>query len=539
MKKHLYEIKRLDIPAYLKWWFIKYRNAGTLSEVMENLTSPITLLDSLRRKFKIFEIGGNSEQETFTGRNLLPSSSSQSITENGITFTSNGDGSYRASGTATADALIYINLESSVTLPNETLYVHFRNNVIADASLKIGSSSKEIGPIFSNTNKIQVSGSAQNLFVNRIGISVTSGTTIDVTFKPSIETTNEVTDYEKYVGGQPAPRPDYECPIQNVTGNVDVKVENKNLFDKNTQITNGWYNDNGELIDSSLTAHFVNNIKVKTNTQYTISGYLIINLPNINYANFSRIYFFDANQNFISRTPSITTNDYTFNTPQNCEYINFQLYNDNNYSNYKYSQSLNTFQLEEGSVTDYVPHEEQTVTFPLAEGQRLHKDDVIRDKIVQKRGTIALDGTETIESSSYGTNTYLITTSISVKVNDNDVLIISNFFKGIPRKDRTQTVNNIIYIEGPINVISNKFVLRNTNFTSVEELRTFLLEKYANGTPVILEYELAEPLEIPFTSSQATAKAQIDKLYSYKGTTHISSDNEVSPIFKIQYVKED
>lgn len=62
MKKHLYEIKRLDIPAYLKWWFIKYRNAGTLSEVLENLTSPITLQNSLRRKFKIFEIGGNSVQ---------------------------------------------------------------------------------------------------------------------------------------------------------------------------------------------------------------------------------------------------------------------------------------------------------------------------------------------------------------------------------------------------------------------------------------------------------------------------------------------
>lgn len=67
MKKHLYEIKRLDIPAYLKWWFIRYRSAGTLSEVLENLTSPITLTNALKRRFKIFEIGGNSEQENYTG----------------------------------------------------------------------------------------------------------------------------------------------------------------------------------------------------------------------------------------------------------------------------------------------------------------------------------------------------------------------------------------------------------------------------------------------------------------------------------------
>lgn len=143
------------------------------------------------------------------------------------------------------------------------------------------------------------------------------------------------------------PTPSSPQDIHTISGDNTIRVCGKNLFDNTNPFTNNWYNDEGVEQTSTLTGHFKNNISVKPNTQYTMSGYLKV--PELNYANFARIYFYDENKNWISRSASITTyTSYTFTTPANCYYINFQLVN----SSYdiKYTNSLNTFQLELGST---------------------------------------------------------------------------------------------------------------------------------------------------------------------------------------------
>lgn len=355
MKKHLYEVKRLDIPAYLKWWFIKYRNTGTLSEILENLASPITLTDSLKRKFKIFKIGGNSVQD-----------------------------------------------------------------------------------------------------------------------------------------GEPSPT--NEVPIQNVTGNVEVKVENKNLFDEEwtgTVSTNFIPVTAGEsYIYSEQGAGSAMNWRFYTNTSDT--NYIQVNTS--------------------ARVPYV---------PENNGYVKL----------YKTTTTKIECQVEKGTtVTSYVPHEQQTVTFPLEEGQVLHEGDTIEDKIVQKRKTVVLDGTEewVLTNAEVG--------QFRLAINDmTKNPILCNYFG----YKLTYSANGKPYLRPAGGAIFAEIGTEMLDEITVNAWKAWVAEKYANGTPLTLEYELETPIEIPFTQAQATAKAQIDSLHSYKDTTYISSTNDPSPLFTIQYVKEE
>ena len=54
----------------------------------------------------------------------------------------------------------------------------------------------------------------------------------------------------------------------------------------------------------------------------------------------------------------------------------------------------------------------------------------------------------------------------------------------------------------------------------------------------IVEYELAEEETVPYTEEQREAYNKIKELYSYKGTTHITCENEVSCIFQTGYYKD-
>ena len=69
--------------------------------------------------------------------------------------------------------------------------------------------------------------------------------------------------------------------------------------------------------------------------------------------------------------------------------------------------------------------------------------------------------------------------------------------------------------------------IQNSNFSNYSNAE---VKEALTGT--IVEYELSTPLEIPFTEAQRTAKAQIDNLYSYKGTTHITSEANLDVTYR-------
>lgn len=543
MKKHLYEIKRLDIPAYLKWWFIKYRNAGTLSEVLENLTSPITLLDSLRRKFKIFEIGGNSEQETFTGVQAFDYENSAIL---GMTKIADG---YNVEGTSAwkSGNVTVLGLKPNT---NYTFYCLFKQNNVQN-TIQVSIREQENGTRLKDIAKSSINGyilgsfttsESGNLIIHLYSNLSENTVASDCDFTnilitEGIYTIDNIPSYEPYTGGQPAPNPNYECPIQNVTGNVEVKVENKNLLpipdgtysQGNYSVTfkNGVGTPNFETISEIFTLRInIPEFTLKAGT-YTFNSFRNTSYPYFNLRKGSQV---------IANTAYDDKGKKTFILNEDKSIDNITIYYGSTASNYKEL----TLQLEKREGTDaFVPHEEQTVTFPLAEGQVLHEGDTIEDKIVQKRKTLVLDGTENWygykgADSQYSYRVFAVANIQGLATNSN---ILSNYFinnKSIITNANGNAIacisSNNLYISIDKSLIAD---------TLPEAFKTYLANLYANGTPVTVEYELAEPIEIPFTSSQEQAKAQIDNLYSYKGTTHISSDNEVSPLFKIQYVKEE
>lgn len=577
--------------------------------------SDITLSDSARYKFKKIVPGGKSEQETFTGKNLLNVNETWSVTRRSTKTVNLPAGTYHVTckkvtkGGANNPALVgmgdwfYLtdNLDKTVTLSNDVTSIQvFSNGYDYDGSTGITS------------------------IIEQLMISTEGGA------------------YEPYTNG-PAPNPDYECPIKNVTGDVnifneeqlsnsslyqssgnyfayiempsnfkskfyasmflkgleqnlvagfsdvnnnvstrilnnaqlnnnviydftnaehvyfvigntnkinvqrdiplifdnynikvskekitsytsyncgsvEVKVQNKNLFDESTvSFITGILDDNGNATGSASSHYTENFYEVKPNTQYVLSGTLSTGNSN------SRLYFYDKGKEWISRTAGFLGNQYKFTTPNDCYFIKIQVAISIELNN-------NDVILEEGSTaTDYIPHEEQTATFPLEEGQILHASDTIEDKIVQRRKTIVFDGTE--NWNLFFSTEGIFTRSLSnVAVNSSSTKnVICNYFIGT---NRNYIRNNLATADNLISCFGAELTIANKSITTAADFKAWVAEKYANGTPLTVEYELAEPIKTEFTEAQVTAKAQIDKLYSYKGTTHITSEAALDVIYR-------
>lgn len=135
MSKFLYSIYKLNIESYKKWWLYhkKAGGSGILSEILQGFS--FNLENTLNRKFKLFEIEGNSVQdgspspdnevpilsagdngsinEKIQTKNFLPNVAT-SQTKNGIDFTIYDDGTVKANGTSTVYAIITI---ANIKLP--------------------------------------------------------------------------------------------------------------------------------------------------------------------------------------------------------------------------------------------------------------------------------------------------------------------------------------------------------------------------------------------------------------------------------------
>ena len=84
-------------------------------------------------------------------------------------------------------------------------------------------------------------------------------------------------------------------------------------------VEGGYLDDNGDFQYSSSSHYTSNYTEVKSNTQYTYSGTMWSG------GTVGRLYFYDENKNWISRTIGIiNVASYTFTTPADCKYIQIQ-----------------------------------------------------------------------------------------------------------------------------------------------------------------------------------------------------------------------
>lgn len=185
-------------------------------------------------------------------------------------------------------------------------------------------------------------------------------------------------------------------------------------------------------------------------------------------------------------------------------------------------------QLEYGSeATDYEPYKSQTEYFPLAEGQKLYEGSYLADDgIHNKRKQYVITGQEdwflgTQYRPEYGTR---FDCNITTYPMAGKLKVLCTHYKSSEANKGGCWANN----EGRGNYLQLRI---QDNISTVDELKTYLQEQYSNGTPVIVEYELAEEEIIPYTEEQQEAWDKIKELYTYKNITNITSTADLDIVY--------
>lgn len=178
----------------------------------------------------------------------------------------------------------------------------------------------------------------------------------------------------------------------------------------------------------------------------------------------------------------------------------------------------------------------------------------VKDKFVKQNGVwyeehnisrIILNGTESWITASIGTNY----SRFYIKLNDKrdcggaKVELKSNMFISRTFNDAyKQDIEGVSEYQGTdTNYYKNAYIkMLNTNISSTETttitlFKAKLTELYNAGTPVYIDYVLAEPLLIPCTAEQVEVLSDICSAY-VEGMTNIICNDEIEPVIEI--VKE-
>ena len=229
----------------------------TITETGENLTIENTKEAPMQLTYK-----GNTQQDSTTGKNLLPNNAT-SQTINGITFTKNSDGTITANGTATATATLYMGNANSLT---EGGTYTISSGLNGTSNVRFGIS---VNGTYYNTDgdrtqtfeNITSSGNSYYQIDNGKSVS-------NLILYPMIVKSSTAGDYEPYTNGA-SPNPDYPQEIHVVTGDNEVTICGKNMFDKdNANVLNAYISNDSNTVVSN-NANRLLYISCQPNTTYT------------------------------------------------------------------------------------------------------------------------------------------------------------------------------------------------------------------------------------------------------------------------------
>ena len=191
---------------------------------------------------------------------------------------------------------------------------------------------------------------------------------------------------------------------------------------------------------------------------------------------------------------------------------------------------------EATKVEDYVANEQRTIVFPLEQGQKLMLGDYLSDDgIHHVKKQVVLDGTENVLTpTNLGNVTrFLIYMKIEAGSYVNEEGQLSSHFKYL--RNFTQDSEHF-YIENDVGSI---YLFTNSRTANdVNSLKAFLSTQKQAGTPVVVEYKLAEEETEEYTEEQQEAYNKLKELTTYAGQTNIYSTNSPSPIFTVTGIKD-
>ena len=307
--------------------------------------------------------------------------------------------------------------------------------------------------------------------------------------------------FEKYTGGIPSPNPDYPQEIKTVTGNQEVVVKNKNIV------------TSASVYNSTLIRIYVDKPIQKTLTLSAIlpndlNGSLNLVVDSGSSISLSTITG-TANQKF---TKTFTLTDAQIDAINNGTNVEFRIYQGG-----ASFTTISEVMIEYGSTaTPYVPHAEQTVTFPLSTGQKLMLRDTLEDDgIHHKRIYTRINPNDNWIKN--GTRYELDLDNYS---NGKHTILCSHFVEAENWTEHTTSVNNTIILYKSASWDKARISINTNDFSTLNEFKQFITDNN-----VYVEYELATETTEAYTTAQQTAYNNLQKMQSYNDTTIITSTN--------------
>ena len=360
------------------------------------------------------------------------------------------------------------------------------------------------------------------------------------TATPAIDDYIDYTNIKIEYGDISTPYSPYEC------GCINETICNKNML----KLKDGTYSSEG------ITA-VVNDGKVTLNGTSTATSFVYLILEKkVKLPSSTQVTMSAFNESVIEGalrfnnegSPQTTLNSKnsktTFNTVNNAEtvitYITIRTGSGITYNNF-----ILYPQLEYGVGTDYEKNTEQTYSIPTQKPFRAigeYKDTFIKQDGVwyEKHliGEVVLDGTTNLFSAKSGTTnnnlfaTAVISDMLVPATNDKTVGLLCNYF--------TDNNANRLYSNDLIGIsprTSKDFAI---GFGLDSGINTIdLANSWLTSNNTTINYPLATPELIPCTTEQIIKLNEIQALAkTYKNTTHIFSEDEVSPEIEVTYLKD-
>lgn len=459
-------------------------------EDVSDCGSTVSLSGTVDSTIKSFELQGDTYQQTYTGKNLMPMAISDNTTSRVTNFKI-----LLPAGTYT----ISFDLSDIVLGSNQSF------NILMTISGAISGGGNYDG---------NISGTINSTTATRKSFTFTTTADSDVLANSNIriaqnywnngaraklsniqiEAGSTATSYEPYTGGIPAPNPDYPQPVQTVTGEQTVTVSGKNLWDTSNVIDGVGLDGSTGQTYSATTRSTLDYTSLKPDTTYTLSG-----------CSMKSICFYDSNKTFISRSVQ-----YTVTSPSGTSYIRIAFDNTVEHSN---------IQLESGSTaTTYEAYQAQSYTINLGTTELCklgnYQDYIYKDGndwyIHQEITKYTFTGTEAWSTIPYGTNSWRLINVILFSFDTNELQIISNIFTGVKHINRNTAGSNVIYT-----VNNNEFNIRNTSLTSLAEVQAATIGNY-------VYYALATPTDTKITDQTLIGQLNaLDVMRSYNDQTNI------------------
>ena len=447
------------------------------------------------------------------GDNINYFNGGATVTNNGVTFTKNSDGSYNISGIATNTANCYnfIDIKDLGMLNNRT-YIVSSNQNLGNVQLLVEGYNGDtwVNHMIGWISVVPFKGKAEipdTITRVRYALRVAKGDPVNIqNLKIKIEEATElsqITPYSKYK-----------------QGNIEIKKYSKNLLPINktiSQTINGmniYYSEKkAALILNGTTTAITNfllddlNIDLK-NIDYTLSS-------NVNLQNKGTYVLKGINNNIVQSDLNIP---FVFKPDKNIKAIQFLLQID---SGITFNNEEFYIQLEEGfNATKYTPYVSESYLLPIQQ-EMLEGDTFTLGTTAKKKenhiwNKIIFDGTEEWVLDKVNSRFYFVLPK-RPKIQGDYNSYCTHF-----KNENTETTDECY------NIGSTSIFIRYDKYKTLDAWKAWLKSQYDDGIPVVIYYKIVDTTFLTCTAEQSQILDKLTNNISYESQTNITTTKELA-----------